>query len=430
MVDKQNVAPKKCAVFLKLNNPENLAMQPNSIAVKKQLLFIKNVVLFTFSSFGGAQAHLALLLKYFVNQTKFISAEELLELNALAQVLPGPASTQTLVGIAWKVGRLKLALITFVIWITPTAAIMTFAAISYAMLGQKAHFVDVLKYIQPVALGIVGYGAFKLAKKILIGRMPIFLALAAVIATLVLKNAYVFPLAILIGGMISSAIETPKEETELRVKLFSNVNPKKLVYFLGALLLFALIGAIINRTSPFSLPIRLLENFYRNGILVFGGGQVLVPLMFTEFVQMKHYLDSAGFLSGFAIQQALPGPTFSFTSYLGALSMRNFGYGIPGQILGGVIGVLGINLPGLILVLFIVPFWEDLKKISRIRHSLAGINAVSVGFIIAAFILLLAPMGLNWIFLVIMVATFLLLNYTKISPPIIVVAAIAVGYFL
>lgn len=403
-------------------------MQAKPLLVRKQWLFIRNVIFFTFTSFGGAQAHLVLLLKYFVQNTKFVTEEELLELNALAQVLPGPASTQTLVGIAWKVGKLKLAIITFIIWILPTAGVMTFAAISYAMLDQKQKFADILEYIQPIALGIVAYGAFKLGKKVLTSQMSVFLSIAAVIATLVLRNAYVFPLAILVGGMISSAIETPKEETELRVRLFSNVNPRKLIYFFSALLLFALVGAIINRTSPFSLPIRLLENFYRNGILVFGGGQVLVPLMYTEFVEMKHYLHASGFLSGFALQQALPGPTFSFTSYLGALSMKNFGYGMWGQVLGGLIGVIGINLPGLILVLFIVPFWDDLKKISRIRHSLSGINAVSVGFIIAAFILLLIPMGFNWLFLGIMLATFLLLNYTKISPPIIVLAGILIGY--
>jgi len=403
-------------------------MQNKPIAAKKQWLFIRNVIFFTFTSFGGAQAHLALLLKYFVQNTKFISEEELLELNALAQVLPGPASTQTLVGIAWKVGKLKLAIITFLIWILPTASVMTFAAISYAMLDQKQKFNSILEYIQPIALGIVAYGAWQLGKKVLSSQVSVFLAIASVIATLVLRNAYVFPLSILIGGMISSAIETPKEEAELRVKLFSNVNPRKLIYFLGALLLFALVGAIINRTSPFSLPIRLLENFYRNGILVFGGGQVLVPLMFTEFVEMKHYLHASGFLSGFALQQALPGPTFSFTSYLGALSMKNFGYGLWGQILGGLIGVIGINLPGLILVLFIVPFWDDLKKISRIKHSLSGINAVSVGFIIAAFILLLIPMGFNWLFLGIMLVTFLLLNFTKVSPPVIVLAGILLAY--
>ncbi|MCZ4222675.1 chromate efflux transporter [Pedobacter rhodius] len=403
-------------------------MHTKPLLVRKQWLFLRNVIFFTFTSFGGAQAHLALLLKYFVHNTKFITEEELLELNALAQVLPGPASTQTLVGIAWKVGRLRLAIITFLIWILPTAAVMTFAAISYAMLDQKQKFNDILEYIQPITLGIVAYGAWQLGKKVLKSEISFFLAIGAAVATFVLRNAYVFPLAILIGGMISSAIETPKEEADLRVKLFSNINPRKMSYFLGALLLFALVGTIINRTSPFSLPIRLLENFYRNGILVFGGGQVLVPLMFTEFVQMKHYLQVPEFLSGFAIQQALPGPTFSFTSFLGAISMKNFGYGTWGQIFGGLIGVIGINLPGLILVLFIVPFWDDLKKISRIRHSLSGINAVSVGFIIAAFILLIIPMGFNWLFIGIMMVTFLLLNYTKLSPPLIILAGILIGY--
>jgi chromate transporter len=110
--------------------------------------------------------------------------------------------------------------------------------------------------------------------------------------------------------------------------------------------------------------------------------------------------------------------------------MKNFGYGLYGQILGGLIGVLGINLPGLILVLFIVPFWDDLKKINRIKHSLSGINAVSVGFIIAAFVLLTIPIGLDLLAIAIIVITFLLLNFTKISPPIIVIAGIILGYFL
>ena len=397
---------------------------------KKQLLFIRDVILFTFTAFGGAQAHLALLLKYFVKNVRYISEEELLELNALAQVLPGPASTQTLVGIAYKVGGLKLSIITFIIWIIPSASVMTLAAITFGRLDQKEKFSEILEYIQPIALGIVAFGAYNLSKRVLTSQLSIFLAVAGVIATLVLRNAYVFPIGILIGGMISSALEAPKEETDIRVKLFSNINRKKLIYFLGVLLFLALLGAIINRTSPFSLPIRLFENFYRNGILIFGGGQVLVPLMFTEFVEMKQYLQASGFLSGFAIQQALPGPTFSFTSYLGALSMRNFGYGLTGQILGGTVAVLGINLPGLILVLFIVPFWEDLKKITRIKYSLAGINAVSVGFILAAFILLVQPIGFDLVSMSLMAGTFLILNFTKISPPLIVLAGMLFGYLL
>jgi chromate transporter len=396
----------------------------------KQLLFLRNVLLFTCTAFGGAQAHVALLLKYFVKNTPFITEEDLLELNALAQILPGPASTQTLVGIAYKVGGLKLSLITFLIWIIPSAAVMTFVAISFARFDNKAGFADLFQYIQPVALGIVAFAAYHLSKKVLVNELAVMLALASVVATLVLRNAYVFPLAILIGGMVSSAIGSPREETDLRVRLFSNINPRKLSYLIGGLLLLALLGAIINTTSPFSLPIRLFENFYRNGIFIFGGGQVLVPLMFTEFVQMKHYLSAPDFLSGFALQQALPGPTFSFTSYLGSLSKKNFGYGLYGQIAGGMIAVLGINLPGLIMVLFIVPFWDDLKKITRIKHSLAGINAVSVGFILAAFLLLVKPIGLDVWSMVILLTTFLVLNFTKISPSILVIAGIGLGYFM
>lgn len=400
------------------------------MATSRKLLFLRDVFLFTLSAFGGAQAHISLLLKYFVKDRPYITEAELLELNALAQILPGPASTQTLVGIAYKVGGLRLSILTFLIWIIPSAAVMTFAAISYARFDHKARFVEILKYIQPIALGIVAYGAFNLAKKVLSSQLSWFLAISAVITTLVLRNAYVFPMAILIGGMISSSIETPKEENELRMRLFSNINRKKLISFFAVLMALALLGAIINTTSPFSLPIRLFENFYRNGILIFGGGQVLVPLMFTEFVQMKHYLNPSEFLSGFALQQALPGPTFSFTSYLSALSMKNFGYGIGGQIAGGLIGVLGINLPGLILVLLIVPFWDDLKKITRIKHSLSGINAVSVGFILAAFILLVRPLGMDLLAFGIIAATFLILNYTRISPPFIVIAGMILGYFI
>lgn len=396
----------------------------------RQLLFIRNVFFFTFSAFGGAQAHISLLLKYFVKSNRYITEDELLELNALAQVLPGPASTQTLVGIAYKVGGLKLAILSFLIWILPSAAIMTMAAVSYAMLDQKQKFQEILKYIHPISLGIVAYGAYNFGKKVLVNDVSKFLTFAAVVATLVLRNAYVFPIAILVGGMVSSAIGTPSDEAEIRVRLFANINPLKLAYFIGLLLLMAGLGAIINRTSPFSLPIRLFENFYRNGIFVFGGGQVLVPLMFTEFVQMKHYLAQSDFISGFAFQQILPGPTFSFTSFLGSMSMKHGGYALGGQILGGLLAVIGINLPGLILVLFIVPFWNDLKKITRIKHSLSGVNAVSVGFIIAAFILLAKPVGFHLLPIALIISSFLILNFTKISPPLIILAGIVLGYLI
>jgi chromate transporter len=388
---------------------------------------MRDVLLYTFSAFGGPQAHIAILLREFVEKRRYVTEEELMELNALAQVLPGPSSTQTLIGIAWKVGGLRLAIITFLIWMLPSATIMCMAAISYKMFANRGRVAEVLRFIQPMAVGIVAYATYIFAHKFLKTRISTLLAIGSLIVTLILQNPYAFPILILLGGIISSALEAQPQESELRVKLFSNVNPNKVAYFIGILLAFAALGAIINRTSPFSLPIRLFENFYRNGIIIFGGGQVLVPLMYTEFVEVKHYLSSSEFLSGYALQQALPGPTFSFTSFLGGVTLGNKGYGVGGQILGSIIAVIGINLPGFILILFIVPFWNDLKKIARIKNSLSGINAVAVGFMATALILLTRPFGLNWMAYLIIVCTFLLLNFTKIKTPVVIVIGVVLG---
>jgi chromate transporter len=388
---------------------------------------MRDALLYTLSAFGGPQAHLSIMLREFVQKRQYVTEEELMELNALSQVLPGPSSTQTLIGVAWKVGGLRLAIITFLIWVLPSAAIMCMAAISYKMFAGQGKVASVLRFIQPMAVGIVAYATYTFARRFLKTRVSAMLAVGSLIATLILQNPYAFPILILMGGIVSSALEAHPQESELRVKLFSNVNPNKVAYFIGVLLMFAALGAIINRTSPFSLPIRLFENFYRNGIMIFGGGQVLVPLMYTEFVEVKHYLTSSEFLSGYALQQGLPGPTFCFTSFLGGITMGNHGYGIGGQIIGSIVAVVGINSPGLILILFIVPFWSDLKKITRIKNSLSGINAVAVGFMATAFILLMRPFGGNWMAYLLMLGTFLLLHFTKIKTPIVILIGIVLG---
>lgn len=384
-------------------------------------------MLYTFSAFGGPQAHIAILLREFVEKRNYVTEDELMELNALAQILPGPSSTQTLIGIAWKVGGTRLAILTFLIWVLPSATVMGMAAISYKMFANHEVVSGVLRFVQPIAVGIVAYATYTFASRFLKTRVSTMLAIGSLLVTLILQNPYAFPILILLGGIISSALETQPQENELRVKLFANTNPIKLAYFLGILLAFAALGAVINRSSPFSLPIRLFENFYRNGILIHGGGQVLVPLMYTEFVELKHYLTSSEFLSGYALQQALPGPTFSFTSFLGGMALGNNGFGMWGQILGSIIAVIGINLPGLILILFIVPFWNDLKKITRIKNSLSGINAVAVGFMATATILLVRPFFDDWLAYVIMIAAFILLKFTKIKTPFVILIGVVLG---
>jgi len=155
---------------------------------KRELLFIRDSIIYTFTSFGGPQAHIAILLREFVEKRKYISEEELMELLALSQLLPGPSSTQTLVGIAWKVGGLRLAIITFLIWILPSATVMCLAAISYEMFAGRAKFAEVLRFIQPIAVGIVAYATYTFATKFLQSKVSVMLAVGSLIVTLILEN--------------------------------------------------------------------------------------------------------------------------------------------------------------------------------------------------------------------------------------------------
>ncbi|SMO48501.1 chromate efflux transporter [Solitalea koreensis] len=395
---------------------------------KRQLIFLKDILKYTLTAFGGPQAHFAMMLRTFVQKRNYLSENELVELYALCQMLPGPASTQTVTAIGYKFGGMKIAIITFLIWLLPAAVMMGFAAIALSYFSSTIEVSPLLKIVEPMAVGFVAYAAYVLAEKVLKSGFAIVISIAALILTLLFHSPYLFPLLIFVGAACSALLNNDKDERKLSERLVVNVNKKKVAYFFGILIFFALLGAFINRTSFFSLPVRLFENFYRNGSLIFGGGQVLIPYMYTEFVQMKHYLTTQEFLSGYALQQIVPGPVFSFSSFLGGMAVKNSG--ISGKILGSFAAVLGINLPGLILILFIIPYWNVLKKITHVKNSLAGVNAVSVGFVTAAFFLLLKPIGINYLSVAVMVCTFGLLKFTKIPAALIVICGLVIGFFI
>src|SRR6187402_284863 len=142
---------------------------------------MRDALMYTFSAVGGPQAHIAILLREFVEKRNYITEDELMELNALAQILPGPSSTQTLVGIAWKVGGLRLAILTFLIWILPSATIMGMAAVSYKMFASRGRIADILRFVQPIAVGIVAYATYTFADRFLKTRVSTMLAIGSLI---------------------------------------------------------------------------------------------------------------------------------------------------------------------------------------------------------------------------------------------------------
>jgi chromate transporter len=152
---------------------------------------------------------------------------------------------------------------------------------------------------------------------------------------------------------------------------------------------------------------------------------VLVPYLYTEFVDFKKFLSSEEFLTGYAISQGIPGPTFSIASYIGALSMRDLGIG--GFLIGGLIGSAGIFLPGIFMIFFVIRFWDQLKLYRPVRAALEGVNAVSCGMLIAAAYLLFEPLEANFIHIFFILSTYCLLQFTKISSPSIVAGGIFLG---
>ncbi|MDY0245123.1 MAG: chromate transporter, partial [Sphaerochaeta sp.] len=186
--------------------------------------------------------------------------------------------------------------------------------------------------------------------------------------------------------------------------------------------------SLLLATLTHHLLITLFEAFYRYGYLVFGGGQVVVPVMIAELVETKGYMSNEEFLTGYGLVQGLPGPMFSFSAYAGGMAAR--GQGTLFQIAAALLSAIGIFLPGTLLIFFVYPVWEKLKGIKAVRLSLRGINAVAGGLITTAAILLLQKSGLSLENFLILLFTVLLLLTRKIPAPLIVLATLGAGILL
>ncbi|MFC3416790.1 chromate efflux transporter [Algoriphagus hitonicola] len=390
-----------------------------SVKRVRYYLFLRDILALSVTAFGGPQAFLAMLLERMVQRRNYISEEELWELNALCNMLPGPSSTQLVSAIGFRVGGPNLAYLALLVWIIPATLLMTAAAALIHFLQEYTPgALNFAKFIQPMAIGFIIFAAQKTIGKMVQTTEAMVLVLISTFISFFYSSPYVFPVLLIIGGLSTSIKykKQPKiEQDQPLVIQWSNFY-----LWAGVLVFAATLGAITQYQ-----PVILFENFYRNGSLIFGGGQVLVPYLYTEFVDFKQFLSSEEFLTGYAISQGIPGPTFSISSYVGALSMREFGF--LGFLSGGLIAAAGIFLPGIFMIFFVIRFWEQLKKYRPVRAALEGINAVSCGMLIAAAYLLFEPMEANLINILMVLGTYSLLQFTKITSPLIIAGGIVLG---
>ena len=383
----------------------------------RNIIFLREVLFISLTAFGGPQAHFALFIRRLVQKRAYLTEEELIELNALCNILPGPTSTQTITALGFKIGGPNLAYLTLLVWVLPAFIVMTSMGILVSYFHQMDLTLEFAKYIQPMAVGFVAYASFLISTKVVKSYQGVAIMFVSAIITFRAGSPYIFPIILIISGLTTAFNfkAHPREEKDT-----FKINWSNFILWASVFIGIALIGHFTKFPH-----IQLLENFYRNGSLIFGGGQVLIPLLYTEFVDFKDYMTSEEFLTGYSLVQAVPGPVFSFASYLGALSMRD--YGIWGEILGSVLATAGIFLPGTFFIFFTIRFWEELKKYRPIKASLEGINAASAGMVIAATFVLFDPVEANFINTSVIVVTFLVLMFTKIPSPVIIISGLLAG---
>ncbi|WP_262925463.1 chromate efflux transporter [Lacihabitans sp. LS3-19] len=382
----------------------------------RYLIFLKDVFILSLTCFGGPQAHLALFIKRLVHQRRYLSEEELMEMLALCQLLPGPTSTQTITAIGFKLGGPKLSYLTLLIWILPATVFMGITALGISFF-ERGTLIRLTQFIKPMGVAFIFFAAFVIGRKVITTKTSVWLMILAAVLGFLYPSPYLTPFVILFGGLVASSKYRKQEKMEKKPIRIQWSN------FILWATVFAFV--IFLGTITKSLPIRLFENFYRNGSFAFGGGHILKPLLYNEFVEFKHYLSADEFLSGIAIAELVPGPTFSIASYVGSLSMRS--WGLSGQVLGSLVASFGIFLPGIFMIFFVIRFWEQLKQYRGIRASLEGINASSTGLTIAAGVSLSQPLVSDPINIITVLITLIVLYFEKVPSYLIILGGICLG---
>jgi len=420
------------------------------MVILRHLHFLKSVFLQSITAFGGPQAHIAMMMKTFVHERPYVTKEELLEYNGFCQLLPGASSTQTITLIGYKRGGVWLAVLTLIIWILQASILM--GAFSFLIeYIDKKDLEHIFKFIPPMAVGFLVYAAVVSFGSSIKNTITWVIMLVSAATTYVLFNQpWVFPLLIVLGGISTNLSRKRIPQIEQK--------PRKIKWW--NIWLFAIIfivaGFISSKAKkndwPNRKPINLFENTYRMGSLVFGGGQVLMPMMYEQFcirsVAVKEKkkdenvitIDKDDMYNGMGIVRAIPGPVFSIASFAGGLALKDMGQTprerTAMQIIGCMIGTISIFLPSALLVLFFFPIWSYLKKYAAVYRSTEGINAAVLGILIAATLYIMKDISIiqvktvSFINVATILGTFLLLNYTKIPSPIVVMLCLGLGYFL
>ena len=327
------------------------------------------------SSFGGPIAHIGYFREEFVVRRRWLDERAFVDLVALCQFLPGPASSQ----VGFSIGLMRAgylgALAAWTGFTLPSAIVLVLFAYGAGSVSGPLG-AGLLHGLKLVAVAIVAQAVWGMARTLCPDRERASIAVAAALIILFSGSVLSQIGSILLGaiaGLWLCRAAPPAEHGHFAVPVSRGVGFAALIAFF-----VLLAGLPLLQELHLWQGVAVFDAFYRSGALVFGGGHVVLPLLREAFVPPSWVSDDA-FLAGYGAAQAVPGPLFTFAAYLGAIVNTN-----PHGVAGAMLGLLGIFIPGILILLGTLPFWESLRKRAGAQAAMRGVNAAVVGILGAA----------------------------------------------
>lgn len=373
-------------------------MKPNAFEIF--FVFLK----LGLTSFGGPVAHLGIFHDEFVTKKRWINEHAYADLVLLCQFLPGPASSQVGIALGYSKRGLLGAVAAWLGFTLPSAVLLVLFGLGIANLNGTVGS-GWLHGLKVSAVAIVAHAVWSMAVKLCPDWRRASVAVASTVVCILVPAATTQIFAILVAGLVGKFFL--KEKNTL-AHMPIHAGTRRLGFFSLVLFFAILFAAPIVAKNVYLYPIQLFDSFYRVGSLVFGGGHVVLPLLQAEVVP-SGWVSKDLFMAGYGAAQAIPGPLFSFSAYLGSVSNN-----LPNGWIGAFIALTAVFLPSFLLVIGVLPYWEALRRITGIRSAMLGINAAVVGLLLAAFY---DPVWKSAIFspkdLVIAVSAFALLQFLR-----------------
>ncbi len=328
------------------------------------------------TSFGGPIAHLGYFRQEFVARKKWLSEHAYVDIVALCQFLPGPASSQVGIAIGLSRGGVFGAFLAWLGFTLPSAMAMILFAYSLPLFGSQLgnHWLHGLKL---VAVAVLAQALWAMGKNLSPDKLRATLTVCAAALVAFIPNPLA-PIGVIVAGGCFGWACLPA--LPITTKGFIPTQNNRITGFILLSLFFILLFFLpVFALDSGNYAVQLFDSFYRTGSLVFGGGHVVLPLLQSQVVP-RGWVSNDTFLAGYGAAQALPGPLFTFAAYLGAVSNQ-----VPTGWVGGVIALVAISLPSFFLVIGIMPFWERLRHYNGMQKAMMGINSAVVGLLLAAF---------------------------------------------